>query len=265
MRHLTDTHAHSVASTHAYSTIEEYFRAASEKGLQLFSITDHGPEMPDSPHPWHFGNMRVLPRLRYGVALLRGVEANILMSAERCLDVNDTLMSFMDFGIGSFHEPVFKPGSRKEHTRAMIAAMETGLIQILGHPGNPNYPINIDEVVRAARDNNVLIEINNSSFISSRLGSEPYCMQILETVQKLDWKVALSSDSHVHYTVGDVGVALEKINQIGFSEKNIITLNARRLLEFLAEHGKPVARELSDWLDSVESAEITETKKEKHA
>ena len=88
-------------------------------------------------------------------------------------------------------------------------------------------------------------------------------MQILETVQRLDWKVSLSSDSHVHYTVGDVGVALEKINQIGFPEKNITTLNARRLLEFLAEHGKPVARELSVWLDSVESAEITEAKNER--
>ena len=263
MKHLTDTHAHSVASTHAYSTVDEYFRAASEKGLQLFSITDHGPEMPDSPHPWHFGNMRVLPRLRYGVAMLRGVEANILASAEHRLDVNDTLMSFMDFGIASFHEPVFKPASRKQHTKAMIAAMETGLIQIIGHPGNPNYPINIEDVVRAARDNNVLVEINNSSFISSRLGSEPHCMQILEAVQRLDWKVALSSDSHVHYTVGDVGVALEKINQIGFPEKNITTLNARRLLEFLAEHGKPVARELSVWLESVESAEIIEAENEK--
>ena len=194
--------------------------------------------------------------------MLRGVEANILASAERRLDVNDTLMSFMDFGIASFHEPVFKPASRKQHTEAMIAAMETGHSDI-GHPGNPNYPIDIEDVVRAARDNNVLAEINNSSFISSRLGSESHCMQILETVQRLDWKVALSSDSHVHYTVGDVGVALEKINQIGFSEKNIITLNARRLLEFLAEHGKPVARELSVWLDSIESAEITEPKNEK--
>ena len=49
MRHLTDTHAHTVASTHAYSTVEEYFRAASDKGLQLFSITDHGPRCPIRP------------------------------------------------------------------------------------------------------------------------------------------------------------------------------------------------------------------------
>jgi putative hydrolase len=258
MRHLTDTHAHTVASTHAYSTVEEYFRAAADKGLQLFSITDHGPEMPDSPHPWHFGNMRVLPRIRYGVAMLRGIEANILSTEHRPLDVNETLMSFMDFGIASFHEPVFQPSDRKAHTQAMIAAMETGLIQILGHPGNPNYPINIEEVVRAARDNNVLIEINNSSFVSSRLGSEPYCIEILETVQALDWKVALSSDSHVHYTVGDVDTALEKIERIGFPEDKIVTLNARRLLEFLGEHRKPVARELSSWLDELESPDILE-------
>ncbi len=258
MRHLTDTHAHTVASTHAYSTVEEYFQAAADKGLQLFSITDHGPEMPDSPHPWHFGNMRVLPRTRYGVAMLKGIEANILPAEHRPLDVNATLMSFMDFGIASFHEPVFPPSDLKAHTQAMITAMETGLIQILGHPGNPNYPIQIDEVVRAARDNNVLIEINNSSFVSSRLGSEPYCMQILETVHALDWKVALSSDSHVHYTVGDVDVALGKIESIGFPEDNIVTLNARRLIEFLGEHGKPVVRELSDWLDELEAPDILE-------
>jgi putative hydrolase len=233
MRHLTDTHAHTVASTHAYSTVEEYFRAAADKGLQLFSITDHGPEMPDSPHPWHFGNMRVLPRIRYGVAMLRGIEANILPAEHRPLDVNETLMSFMDFGIASFHEPVFPSSDRKVHTQAMIAAMETGLIQILGHPGNPNYPINIEEVVRAARDNNVLIEINNSSFVSSRLGSEPYCLEIL-----------------------DVDTALEKIDRIGFPEDKIVTLNARSLLEFLGEHGKPVARELSSWLDELEAPDI---------
>ena len=256
MRHLTDTHAHTVASTHAYSTVEEYFRAAADKGLQLFSITDHGPEMPDSPHPWHFGNMRVLPRIRYGVAMLRGIEANILPAEIRSLDVNETLMSFMDFGIASFHEPVFPPSDQKVHTRAMIAAMETGLVQILGHPGNPNYPININEIVRAARDNNVLIEINNSSFVSSRLGSEPYCIEILETVQTLDWKVALSSDSHVHYTVGDVDIALEKIDRLGFPEDKIVTLNARRLLEFLGEHGKPVAQDLSGWLDELDAPEI---------
>jgi len=167
-------------------------------------------------------------------------------------------MSFMDFGIASFHEPVFPPSTRKEHTQAAIEAMETGLIQILGHPGNPNYPIDIKEVVRAARDHNVLIEINNSSFVSSRLGSEPFCVEILETVHALDWKVALSSDSHVHYTVGDVDIALKKIQQIGFPESQVVTMSPKRLLEFLAEHDKPVVDELSGWLAEVDLPPIIE-------
>lgn len=37
-----------------------------------------------------------------------------------------------------------------------------------------------------------------------------------------------------------------------------MTLNARSLLEFLGEHGKPVARELSSWLDELESPDILE-------
>lgn len=247
MRHLTDTHAHTVASTHAFSTVDEYFREAAEKGLKLFSITDHGPEMPDSPHPWHFGNMRILPRVKYGVAMLRGVEANILPN-HTVLDVNDVLMSFMDFGIASFHEPVYPPADKAAHTASAIAAIESGKIQILGHPGNPNYPIDFEEVVRAARDHNVLIEINNSSFVTSRIGSEPFCVQILETVMRLNWKVALSSDSHVHYTIGDVDVALSKVDELGFPEDHIVTMTPQRLLDFLAEHGKTVREELQDWL-----------------
>jgi putative hydrolase len=90
------------------------------------------------------------------------------------------------------------------------------------------------------------------------LGSEPFCVEILETVHALDWKVALSSDSHVHYTVGDVDIALKKIQRIGFPESQVVTMNPRRLLEFLAEHGKPVVDELAEWLAEIDSPAIIE-------
>ena len=48
----------------------------------------------------------------------------------------------------------------------------------------------------------------------------------------MDWKVALSSDSHAHYTIGDVDVALQKIDQIAFPESNIVTLNVDDLSSF---------------------------------
>jgi putative hydrolase len=72
MQSLVDTHAHTITSTHTYSTIHDYIAAAKEKGIKLFASTDHGPEMADAPHFWHFVNMRVLPRVVDGVGILRG-------------------------------------------------------------------------------------------------------------------------------------------------------------------------------------------------
>ena len=66
------------------------------------------------------------------------------------------------------------------------------------------------------------------------------------------------SDSHVHYTVGDVDIALKKIQRIGFPESQVMTMNPRRLLAFLAEHGKPVADELAEWLAEIDSPAIIE-------
>ena len=40
-----DIHTHSVASGHAYSTVDENMRWAAEKGLELVALTDHAPGM----------------------------------------------------------------------------------------------------------------------------------------------------------------------------------------------------------------------------
>lgn len=60
-RVVADLHCHTVASTHAYSTVTELARAAAEQRLLAIACTDHGPGAPDAPHLWHFGNMDVLP------------------------------------------------------------------------------------------------------------------------------------------------------------------------------------------------------------
>ena len=43
MKLIADTHSHTLASGHAYSTIREMVRAAFEKGMEAFAITEHGP------------------------------------------------------------------------------------------------------------------------------------------------------------------------------------------------------------------------------
>lgn len=44
-----DLHMHTIASTHAYSTLHDYIAEAKLKNIKLFAITDHGPDMADAP------------------------------------------------------------------------------------------------------------------------------------------------------------------------------------------------------------------------
>ena len=100
-----DLHCHSIASSHAYSTVKEMAEAAAEKGVKAFALTDHAPSMPDAPHVWHFHNLHVLPEKICGVRVLKGVEANI-MSFDGNIDMTDFDLKDIEWVVASCHIPV---------------------------------------------------------------------------------------------------------------------------------------------------------------
>ena len=73
-----DLHTHTIASGHAFSTLQEMAMAASTAGLKLLGITEHSSGIPGSCEPIYFRNLHVVPRTMYGVRLLLGAEINIL-------------------------------------------------------------------------------------------------------------------------------------------------------------------------------------------
>lgn len=73
-----DVHTHTIASGHAFSTLQEMAQAAAGKGLKVLGITEHSPGIPGTCHPIYFRNLHVVPRRMYGVELLLGAEINIL-------------------------------------------------------------------------------------------------------------------------------------------------------------------------------------------
>ena len=66
---ILDTHTHTLASGHAYNTINEMAKSAADKGLKLLAITDHAPAMPGSCSYMYFLNRRALKREKYGIIL----------------------------------------------------------------------------------------------------------------------------------------------------------------------------------------------------
>lgn len=116
---VMDLHTHTVASGHAYCTLREMARAASDKGLELLGITEHAPKMPGTCHKFYFQNIKVVPREMYGIQLLLGSEVNIL-DAAGTVDLEQKTLEKLDVVIASLHVPCIRPGSRQENTEAII-------------------------------------------------------------------------------------------------------------------------------------------------
>ena len=109
MKIIADTHTHTVASGHAYSTITENARAARERGLRFLCMTDHAPKLLGAPTEVFFGAMmNILPPEIEGVHILRGVEVNIL-DREGNLDLKPRILAGLEWVIASMHNIVYEP------------------------------------------------------------------------------------------------------------------------------------------------------------
>lgn len=240
MKFLLDTHCHTIASGHAYSTISEIAETAFEKGLKLIAMTDHGPAMPGGPHIFHIGNQRVMPDYIKGVRVLKGVEANI-MDFEGGLDLQDNYLNKLEIVIASFHDVCTAPGSVEENTRALVQAMKNPYVDIIAHPGNPYYPIDIDRFIQCAFDTGTLIEINNSSFVGSRKGSAENCRRIAAKAKEKGVRLVAGSDCHICYDVGKFNKVEEIFEELGMPEELVINTDPRKLIDYLNSKGRNVS------------------------
>lgn len=242
MRLEIDTHTHTYASGHAYSTLIENAQAAQKNGLKMFCSTDHTHSMPGAPHYWFFNNQRILPRFLHDVALLRGAEANTL-NIQGEIDLHPAVDSNLDWVITSFHEPVFPPADKAIHTQALINVIKAGRVDALGHLGNPNFDFDYDEVIQCAAEYNVAIEVNNSSLKgSSRMGSDERCATIVETAKKYGAFITTGSDAHFCHDVGGLGLVSDLLDKINIPTSQVITHSCAQFLAFLQLRGRhPIA------------------------
>jgi putative hydrolase len=231
MRIAIDTHTHTVASGHAYSTVYELALGARKRRLKGFVLTDHGPALPGGTHPYHFSNMRILPDRMRGVRFYMGVEANIL-DLEGGLDLGDDYLRMLHFAYAGLHEICFPPGSEADNTRALVAALQNPLIDAVSHPGNPLYPVDIRAVVLAAKENGKAIEINNGSF-RVRKGSIDRCMEFAKLCAETGTLVACGSDAHYWSDVGRVDVALDMIKEARIPRELVINATTASFEAFL--------------------------------
>jgi len=217
-----DLHTHSIASGHAFSTVKEMAGHAAQTGLKMIAVTDHGINMPGGPHEYYFSQIVSLPGNIEGVEVLKGVEANII-DLNGNLDMPVRLLERLDLVLAGFHEGAGYPsGSVEQNTRAMMAAIQNPYVHIICHPGNPEFCVDIEKVVQAASKAGKALEINNNSFSLSRPGSAPRCGQLARLAARTGTLVAINSDAHSCFMVGNFDRALEVATEAGIKPGQVL-------------------------------------------
>lgn len=242
MKLVLDTHSHTIASAHAYSTVTELAAKGAEKGLELLAITDHAPTLSDSSPLLHFMNYHVLPKVIHGVEMLYGVELNIL-DYEGNIDMPEDILQRQDICIASFHTECTKAGTIEENTKAYLQVMDNPYVNIIGHPDDGYIPVDYECLVKKAKEKDVLLEINNASLQTAyfRLNTKENAKKMLELCKQYGVYISVGSDAHYSETVGMFDGALELIKETNFPEELIANTSVDKLKSLLdkrKEHRK---------------------------
>ncbi len=238
-KYKIDMHTHTISSGHAYSTITENAKYAASIGLEMIGMTDHAPKMPGSCGYLHFLNMKILPEYIEGIRVLKGIELNMI-SNEGKVDMKNNILKRLDYAIASLHIPCIDPMDIDECTQTVVSTIKNPFVTIIGHPGDPRYPIDVKTVVACARDNNTLLEINNASFNpgNSRQGGESIVIELLEECKKQSLPVILGSDAHYHTQIGNFNNIMPLLEQAAFPDELIINTKPEEFLSFVEENKK---------------------------
>lgn len=231
MKLVVDSHTHTVASSHAYSTILENVEYAKKNNMKMICWTDHAHKTPGGAHPWHFWNLKIVPRVVNGIIVLKGAEANILDDRGGLDSLEDDDYMGLDIVIASIHSSLLEPKTKEYHTNAYINAIKTGKVNIIGHPDDKKYDFFVEEVVKVAKEYNVAMELNNASM---NIGRSDYDRidKILNCCKEYGVCISCGSDAHFAFDVGNFSNIIPILKKNNFPEKLILNTDEKKFLKF---------------------------------
>jgi len=162
-----DLQMHTTASD-GKNSILEMAQKAKEMGYAYVAITDHSKAvrvaggMDEKQLAKHLKEIEKANRQISGFRILKGVEVDIL--PDGTLDLKDDILRECEVVLASVHSRFNMEA--EEMTRRVIRAVQNPNVKILAHPTGrlilerEPFKINLREVVQAAVDHGVILEIN---------------------------------------------------------------------------------------------------------
>lgn len=239
MNYILDAHTHTIVSGHAFNTIDEMVQEAKNKGLKLLGITEHASDMPGSCHPYYFSNLPCIKKYynKNELIVLFGCEGNIIEeNGIYTLDIlRDNFTSqCVDYIIASMHKCCFPPKNKNENTKAFLDVMNTGRVNILGHIDDGNFELDYEEIIKCAKKNKVVIELNNSSNspIGFRINAHNLDLIYLELCKKYNVPIVLNSDAHCRYDILNFEYILPILKEVNFPDELILNTSTDKFIKY---------------------------------
>jgi len=154
--------------TDGANDLAEMVEAARKRGYQYVAITDHTKSvrvaggLTRGQFHRQFKEIDRLQKRLDGITILKGAEVDIL--EDGTLDLDEATLAELDIVVAAVHSKFNL--SRTAMTRRIVRALRHRHVQILGHPTGrllgrrEPYPVDLAEVVKAAADHGVALEIN---------------------------------------------------------------------------------------------------------
>ena len=229
-----DLHMHTT-ETDGRNSLEEMILAAAELGRDYIAITDHSYNLRlvNGLDPERLAAQgREIDELNERFAgrprILRGIEADILPDGS--IDLGPQVLGTLDWVIGSVHGE-FKM-SRAEQTRRIVTAIESGQIDVLGHPTGrrlemrSGYEVDLEAVIDAAARTGVAVECNayperlDLDDAGCRLARERGAFVVIDT------------DSHATSHLRGIGGGVRQARRGGLEARHVLnTRSAEGLLD----------------------------------
>ena len=226
-----DLHMHTTASDGA-ATIEQMAIAARERGLKYIAITDHSKRvsmangLDANRLRKHWEDIRRIRETISGIEILCGIECDILEDAT--MDLPDDVLAEADWVIAVLHYGLKQPGD--QIMKRLMTAVTNPHVDIIGHctgrmiGRREGADINFSELLKAAADNQVMMEINAHP---SRLDLDDIHAA---AAKDLGIPIVISTDSHSVNGFEVLEYGVDQARRAGLTKDDVA--NTRTLKEF---------------------------------
>lgn len=243
---IADLHTHTIASKHAYSTVKENIEEARNNGIKYLAITDHYlNDGTDIEKKNETARIIYAERINYhekDIRIIAGAEFNlnqslyeprkILKLRWRPVGLHNWFVNTKNLTLEDVFE-LFKEAS-KNHNAFVHIERELHKINN-GKHGELDDEIKelLKKIVLFAKENNILLEVNESSLITNENGGAKRLEYWLNIAKKNGNLIYLGTDAHYYKEIGKFDNAISLLNKINYPKELILNCNEKLLKEKL--------------------------------